>query len=453
MADLRKARLQTWKEVAAFFGKDERTVKRWEAERGLPVHRLPGARSRIYAEVEELEVWLRGGAGAAAAAEPEAEALAADRLEPSQARRPMLRPAVMAAVLAGVLAIAAGVIGLALPRLQPASAPAPASDQPPPLSAQRLYVAGMDDFARRTPESLHRAVDEFEQAVRLAPGYAEAWVGLANCYNLLREFTLMPAGQAYPLARAAARRALALNGRLASAHSALAFVDAYWDWDTSGAEREFQQAIALEPHSDLAYFWYADFLANHGRYSEALAQFAKARALNPSSLAIQADYGLALCEAGRQAEGIAILHATEKADPKFLSPHRYLSGLALLAGRDDEFLREGTIAAQLTDDRQRMAVLDAARAGLARGGHRGALQGMVQEELRQYRYGAVPAYAVANTYALLGNADQAIAFLQLSVDRREENVAEVQGDAAFAQMRGLPRYQTLLARIRPARAS
>ena len=61
MVELRKARLETWKEVAAFFGKDERTVKRWEAERGLPVHRLPGAtRSRIYVEVNELERWLAG---------------------------------------------------------------------------------------------------------------------------------------------------------------------------------------------------------------------------------------------------------------------------------------------------------------------------------------------------------------------------------------------------------
>jgi len=79
MAELRRARLETWKEVAAFFGKDERTVKRWEAERGLPIHRLPGgARSRIYAEVEELERWL-GGAG-----QPDGEATRASGIAPRE---------------------------------------------------------------------------------------------------------------------------------------------------------------------------------------------------------------------------------------------------------------------------------------------------------------------------------------------------------------------------------
>jgi hypothetical protein len=64
-----KTRLTNWKEVAAFFGKGERTVMRWEVERGLPVHRLPGeARSGIYADVAELEAWLRGGGTALAEA-------------------------------------------------------------------------------------------------------------------------------------------------------------------------------------------------------------------------------------------------------------------------------------------------------------------------------------------------------------------------------------------------
>src|SRR6185503_17422721 len=56
----RIGRLKSWKEIAAFFGADERTVKRWEVGRGLPVHRLPGgAKSTVYAEIAELEHWLK----------------------------------------------------------------------------------------------------------------------------------------------------------------------------------------------------------------------------------------------------------------------------------------------------------------------------------------------------------------------------------------------------------
>src|SRR5271157_494896 len=51
-------RLDSWKEIAAFFGRDERTVKRWEKERGLPVLRLPGARGGVYAFTDDLAQWM-----------------------------------------------------------------------------------------------------------------------------------------------------------------------------------------------------------------------------------------------------------------------------------------------------------------------------------------------------------------------------------------------------------
>src|ERR1700682_2429190 len=54
-------RLDSWKEIAAFFDRDERTVKRWEKERALPVHRVPGApRGGVFAYGEELAQWLNG---------------------------------------------------------------------------------------------------------------------------------------------------------------------------------------------------------------------------------------------------------------------------------------------------------------------------------------------------------------------------------------------------------
>ena len=51
-------RLDSWKEIASFFDRDERTVHRWEKELGLPIHRLPGAKGRVYAYTDELEAWL-----------------------------------------------------------------------------------------------------------------------------------------------------------------------------------------------------------------------------------------------------------------------------------------------------------------------------------------------------------------------------------------------------------
>src|ERR1700693_171852 len=62
-----RKRLDSWKEIAAFFGRDERTVNRWEKELGLPVHRLPGTKGRVYAFAEELSAWLAASSNAGAA--------------------------------------------------------------------------------------------------------------------------------------------------------------------------------------------------------------------------------------------------------------------------------------------------------------------------------------------------------------------------------------------------
>ncbi len=441
MAVSGKTRLETWKEVAAFFGKDERTVKRWEAERGLPIHRLPGeARSRVHAEVAELEAWLKG-----AAVETADPALPAPPVHASPRSDWFLRAPVLAAAV--LIAAVVGYSAAVLPdrihwRIR-------ADLEPPPIAAQRLYLAGMDDWSRRTPESLHRAVDEFNQAIKLHPDYAEAYVGLANCYNLLREFTQMPDAQAYPLARSAARKALELDDRLASAHVALAFVYANWDWDLPGARREYERAIALDPGSDLNHHWFATFLSSQSETAAAFAQFEMARKLNPTSLAIRSDYGVVLYQAGRRAEGMAMLKAVEQEDPKFLSPHRYLAAIHLLEGDDAAYLQETELAARLVDNRQQMQLLSAARAGRARGGRQAMLEALLGEQLRQYQLGAASAYSVANTYAVLGRQSETFRYLRTAIDRREPDSVFLQADIFFARWRGAPQYRALAAMIRP----
>jgi len=84
----RGARLDSWKEIAAYLGKAERTVKRWEKERGLPAHRLPGSgNASVYAYTVELEQWLKSGTAPEPEASPECDA------DPRQDQLPSLRPA------------------------------------------------------------------------------------------------------------------------------------------------------------------------------------------------------------------------------------------------------------------------------------------------------------------------------------------------------------------------
>ena len=444
-----KTRLETWKEVAAFFGKTERTVKRWEGQRGLPVHRLPGeSRSRVYADVPELEAWL---SGAGAVPDPAAEA-------PGGQGASLTRLLALAALAVLALAIVAWLgwqVGLAtrpqaLPdggavsSLKPARKPGR-----PPLEAQRLYLAGMEAWEERTPDSLNRAIDAFNSAIRIDPDYAEAYVGLASTYNLLREYTLMPASQAYPLAKAAAQHALALDDSLAQAHAALAFVDYFGFWDAAAARREYKRAIVLDDRSATAHHWYATFMLELPELRGAQHEIDRALELDPGSQSIQSDRGLILYYAGRRAEGLEALMRVEAANPKFLSPHNYLALIHFAQDQDRDFIRQSAIAARLTNDRSRLALVEAAKAGLAAGGHRGMLEALLDEQLRQFKDGVGRAYAVADTYARLGQFTQALDYLQVAVTRREQDVVGMRGDPNLQSLRSRPEYGRIVAQIRP----
>src|SRR5580704_10293714 len=250
-------RLDTWKEIGAFFGRDERTVKRWESTRGLPVHRVPGGgRANVYAITDELVEWLKGKnvtveadaipnrvASSQAEGGMEASIVSTDigaagsvllagnqhqtevggverrvgqrrNAERNGGALPAWREAryiAIAIVILATLAIVGVARRVSSARVGTKRATAARVVDP---EAQQFYLKGMYYFNKRTPETLNQAVDYFTQAVVRDPQYAEAYVGLADCYNLLREYTVMPPSEAYPRAMAAAKRAIALDDSL-----------------------------------------------------------------------------------------------------------------------------------------------------------------------------------------------------------------------------------------------
>jgi len=447
-------RLESWKEVAAYFRRAERTVKRWEATRGLPIHRLPGAaRSGVYAEIAELEAWRRSEAAALAESETGVGEVGED--EPDEADSPPAgagrwrRPGRWAPWAVGLAAVAAVAFIASAPPFT-GSRPRPrtsAAAGPASLPAQRLYLAGMDDWARRTPASLERSVGEFNAAIEGDPDYAEAYAGLAGSYDLMREYTLMPSSQAFPLAKAAAEHALALDDKVAAAHAALAFADFYGDWDAADARREFARAIALDPKSETAHHWFATFLMTQADYAGALREIDAALALDPASPAIAADRDLILYNSGQWARGAAGMKALEAAQPMFLSPHNYIAGFDYEAGDDAASLNESAIAARLTGDRTRLAMVEAARRGLRSGGHRGMLEALLAERTRQFQTGLGLAYPVAQAWVELGDRARAEAWLRLAFDRRETEATGLAADAVFAPLRADPQFKGLEARV------
>ena len=430
-ADSQGRRLKTWKEIAAFFGRDERTVKRWETTRGLPVRRVPrGVRSAVYAYEGELRAWLE-------------EDREPDTPDVAPTRSPLWFKGLALAALP-LLVLALGLLVLRPPWRTTADLPSPIARHASNAEAEKFYRAGLYAWQTRTPEGLTRAVDDFTQAIVRDPQYAKAYAGLANCYNLLREYTAMPPDYAFPRAKAAAERAIALDPSLPDAHAALAFADFYWSHDTGAARREFERAVALAPQDATAHHWYATFLMNLRDFPHALAQIDKAERLDPESSSVLADKGMILFHAGKTDEAMTLLQELEQTAPTLSSPHRYLAIINRARGDDAGFVRELSLSAERRQQSADTDIATAAARGLTQAGHTGMLQAMLSVQRQRFSQLESPNYALAQTYAGLNDGAQAIGYLKLSLKRHEPDAVSLNIEPDFRALRGLPAFQQLV---------
>ncbi|TGT71688.1 MULTISPECIES: hypothetical protein [unclassified Mesorhizobium] len=453
LASGRDRRLNDWKEIAAFFGRDERTVRRWERQRGLPVHRISGgARNLVFAYADELERWLRGDAAApteapatetAAAAfgeMPQVPSADSDRISrvPGSSR---YRPALLIASAITLFAVVA-VAGILSMRDAPIL-PGRATHRPDP-KVQDLYLDAVYYLETRQASGLNRAMQLLTEATTLDPEYADAYAKLADTYNMVSQFTLMPARDAYPKAQAAANRAIALDPDNAGGYAALAFAAFYWDKDFARSRALFERAIRLDPGSAQTHHWYALTLMVAGETERPLSEIGKAQELNPQSRSILANKALILFHAGRVDEALAILQPLAEAEPNLRSPPEYLATIYLDQHRWSDFLRECRLAAVISGNDARRAIADAAEKGLDEEGGDGLLKAMFSEQLRQYQRDREPAYKVAATAAMLGCGDDAIRYLEESARRKEDDLLGVRIDPAFRGLRSDPRYGAIV---------
>src|SRR5580658_10121940 len=352
-------RLLGWKAIGQFLGCTERTARRWESDRALPVHRIPGGgRRAVWAHADELSTWLEtlpsevqaslraeqdleepGPPEALAETPPAAAPITPPVIaaEPASAesRWPLWR---VSAVVLGLLLLAVAVFDYRTrDAARPAETVSTAYDDNP--EARSTYMNARFELSTRSANGLNSAERGFRQLVERYPERAAGWSGLAETYLLLREFGSMPDKIAYPQAARAARAAIALDPRAASAWLDEAFISWWWQGDSGNAFEEFTTALRLDPNSSRAHHWYATALAARGEFPQALEEIRRARALSPDNPPIVADEAYIRYGAGgQQDEAIATLVRLTQLDPSFESPHFYLSRIYLRAERDADFL-------------------------------------------------------------------------------------------------------------------
>jgi tetratricopeptide (TPR) repeat protein len=285
----------------------------------------------------------------------------------------------------------------------------------------------------------------FNQSVEEDPKYAPAYSGLADTYALLGDwqYAVMTPKEAFPKAKAAAIKALELDGTLGEAHNSLAFVLDGFDWDLDAGGKQFQRAIELNPGYATAHHWYAWHLSLLSRFDEAIAEMRKAQNLDPLSLIINADLAELLGLAHSYDESIRQSRKTIEMDPNFALAHNHLAQAYLQKHMDQEAVAEMQKAVQLSAGSP-TCIANLARAYVA-SGKRGEAVKLLDDLKKRSNPGFSNASEIAVIYASLGDTDQAMNWLEKGYDERFNPGVLLR--PGFDSLRSDSRFQYLVHRI------
>ena len=311
--------------------------------------------------------------------------------------------------------------------------------------AHEFYLKGRYEWNKRTEQGLKKGLQYFEDAIAKDPNYAAAYAGLADSYHLLADHGFLPARDVDPKAKAAALKALEIDGDLADAHASLAIVLADYDRDWTSAEREYRRAIELNPGYATAHHFYALFLSSLAKHGEAIREIEEARKLDPLSVRINANVGLVLYFARRYDAAIEQLRKALELEPNDEASHEYLGWAYLQKGMHQEAVAEFRKAAD-----QRTGALTPL-AGLAQAyaiaGKRDEAHRVLNQlkALSEQKY-VVP-YLTACIYAGLGEREEAFAWLERAFEAHDPTLSVLNVDPSLDPLRSDPRFQDLLRRM------
>jgi len=298
---------------------------------------------------------------------------------------------------------------------------------------------------QRTGEGFREAIECFQRATKADPNSALAYAGLANSYTLLTAYSATSATLYMPQARAAALKALELDGNSAEAHTALALVVQNQDWDWKTSEREYRRAIELNPNYATAHHWYAEHLMWMGRFDDALKESDKARQLDPLSLIIASDYGAILFFSRQYDKAIEQFRRVLQKDPNFGRAAGLITFTHVEKGMFNQALADAQVVRRLYGEGPWYWSWLAYIYG--REGQMGKARRELEklENINRHEQQSV----VTMLYAHLGtgNKEEALADLEKAYAEHYSILATLKVEPAFDPLRSDPRFQDLVRRV------
>jgi tetratricopeptide (TPR) repeat protein len=377
--------------------------------------------------------------------------------------RPSRRDIAVAAVLAAVLIAVLGgswLIGRRPAARSAANAPAGAAPEPGPTVskgepgrstpatgdpvAHRLYLEGRYYWNRRTDEDLRKSADSFQQAISRDPNYALAWSGLADAYLMLGGWSVVSPRDAYPRAKAAAERAIALDESLAEPHATLGYFKTIYEWDWPGADREFRRAIELQPAYATAHHWYAYYYVSVGDFPRAIAEIERAREADPLSQVINDEVSYVYMNVRDYPRALEEIRRTiELGQPSPKSRIKLAEAYSVMGRTADALAVLRTVPVDPVGNFN-----DAASAAVvyARCGERATAVALIRDLEAQARKRYIMPALLARPHAAVGNKDRTFELLAQAADERSL-VASWLRLPEFDSLRADPRWKSLFDRL------
>ncbi|HEV8366769.1 MAG TPA: protein kinase [Pyrinomonadaceae bacterium] len=315
--------------------------------------------------------------------------------------------------------------------------------------AYQLYLKGRYQLNKRTPESLTKGIDYFRKATEQDPGYALAYAGLADAYNHLGQWARLPPGESFPMAKAAAEKALQLDANLGEAHRVMAFSKFQYYWDFEGAQREYQEAIKLNPRDVAAREWHAYhlYLNDPNRFSAAMEELKTAQELDPLSLPVNFQIASLLYFNHQYDESINQLRAMHAQDPGFTLGYGLLGVIYTQKKMPDKAVEAWLQASALEGIAQSADAERALRDAYKQGGLDGYLRKHIEVLKEESKRSYISPYFIALDYGQLGDKDRVFEWLEKAYAERSSWLVEVRLEPIWEFVRSDPRYPDLLRRM------
>jgi len=309
--------------------------------------------------------------------------------------------------------------------------------------AYEAYLRGRYFWSRFTDENLSKAVEAFQEAIRLDPEYALPYVGIADFYNWAAIFGAIPSNEAFPLAQESARRALEIDDSIAEAYAVLAFSTLLYEWNWTGAEHLVKRALELNPNNSFAHECYSNFLLSQGRFDEGLAEIKRAEDLDPVAPKALLMTAWSLYQTRHFRESVAKARKAGDMQDNFPQGLLHLGNALTQVGRTDEAIIKLQESARLWDSGMPKFLLCFA---LAANGQKEEARDVLNDLLERAKTGYMKPYFIAMAYVSLGEYDAAFEWFEKSFEERNEWLIWLGTDPKLDPIRSDPRYFDLLKR-------